>query len=72
MPKLIKVPKNPLANTKKWKSATSGKLKLYPSGIRRRGIGDFDPDSEAAYSIQHAFSAMIWEEIHDLEGDLDY
>ncbi len=69
---LIKVPRNPLASRRKFKKATEGKLKLYPRYVHSSRFGEFDPDSEAAYSIHHAFGAMIHEEICDLEDDLDY
>jgi hypothetical protein len=66
---LIKVPKNPIADNRKFKIATEGKLKLYPHYVRRRRVGLFDPDSEAAYSIEAAFEEMAMEHIHDLQDD---
>ena len=68
--KLIKVPKNPLASNKKWKAATSGKLKLYPRYVTRRGNSSFfHPDSEAAYSIESCFEEFLREELRDLRDD---
>jgi len=69
---LIKVPKNPLASKKKWNKATEGKLKLYPRYVNRRGNScffPFDPDSEAAYSVEQAFEEWLREELDDLRDD---